>query len=258
MWAFFFSCSFCVLPMNAKGVFIVCVYRKLYWLLILNITHHRVLLHLLYTIATHTTHHLPYGECFSFGCVSCWDNTSVQTLVTTTTYKRCAFSVFCSICFTPSPHITFIFRFWAFLLVYPYDYTCWMQKSLRSQFCACERYSYTVCCFLYSKLSMKIKPPRWFTVLDAVMNRYPILKVKTTTVIYRFTSSQPYFVSERFYVSALVFPCVTSKRRSERIWEPVRAIPCVALHHLRTPSPRVPRKTPVKVHRIITQKTITF
>lgn len=40
MWAFFFSCSFCVLPMNAKGVFIVCVYRKMYWLLILNITHH--------------------------------------------------------------------------------------------------------------------------------------------------------------------------------------------------------------------------
>ena len=40
MWAFFFSCSFCVLPMNAKGVFIVCVYRNVYWLLILNITHH--------------------------------------------------------------------------------------------------------------------------------------------------------------------------------------------------------------------------
>ena len=40
MWAFFFSYSFCVLPMNAKGVFIVCVYWKLYWLLILNITHH--------------------------------------------------------------------------------------------------------------------------------------------------------------------------------------------------------------------------
>lgn len=29
--------------------------------------------------------------------------------------------------------------------------------------------------------------------------------------------TQPYFVSERFYMSALVFPCVTSKRCSERI-----------------------------------------
>lgn len=144
MWAFFFSCTFCVLPMNAKCVFIVCVYQKVYWLLILNITHHLCsappALH-----HRHTPHITCFhGDCFSFGCVSCWDNTPVQTLVATTTYKRCAFPVFCSICFTPSPHITAIFRFWAFL----FGVSLWLYllsaKSLRSQFCACERYSYTV------------------------------------------------------------------------------------------------------------------
>ena len=265
----------------------------------------------------------------------------------------------CSICFTPSPHITAIFRFWAFLFGVPFDYTYWMQKSLRSQFCACERYSYAMCCvscwvcsvpcalytsngtkhyisfcvllhLLYTITTVQ-KAGHWFTVATTAIFRFwaflcvcpcvslrgfwtslwthlrvilvycvscwvcSKLRIETQSqngnvvksyrpkmvfqhcvlflLLPHITTKrgnklrhpcdsrhtpQPYFVSERFFCPALVFPRVPSERRSKRFWEPVRAISCVPLHHLRTPSPRVSRKTPVKVHRIITQKTITF
>ena len=96
-----------------------------------------------------------------------------------------------------------------------------MQKSLRSQFCACERYSYAVCCSLYAKLSMKIKPLRWFTVLLETQRQ-------NSAEFWRATTPSPHSrISFLSVFMCLPFPCVTSERRSERIWEPVRAIPCV-------------------------------
>lgn len=146
MWAFFFSCSFCVLPMNAKGVFIVCVYRKLYWLLILNITHHLC-------SAPPALHHrhTPHITCLmvsAFFLAVCpaeithqskrW---SRQLLTKGVLFLWSAPSALHHRHTSPSYFVSE-----RFFLVYPYDYTCWMQKSFRSQFCACESYSYVVCC----------------------------------------------------------------------------------------------------------------
>ena len=199
MWAFFFSCTFCVLLMNAKGVFIVCVYQKVYWLLILNITHHLC-------SAPPALHHrhTPHITCLmvsAFLLAVCPAEITHQS-------KRWSRQLLTKgvlfLCSAPSalhhqPHITFTFRFWAFLFGVPlWLYLLNVKTAQKSILCVWEVFlCYVLCvllsmfcslCFiLLSDLCMQITDAacQWMQIahyLGVVKTPTPF----TTTAVFRF------------------------------------------------------------------------
>ena len=249
MWAFFFSCTFCVLPMNAKGVFIVCVYQKVYWLLILNITHHLCSApSALHHRHTHTTALAFMVSTFLLAVcpaeITHQSKRWSRQLLTKGVLFLCSAPSALHYCHTSPPY----FVSERFFLVYPYDYLLNVKIAQKSILCVWEVFLCCVLCVLLSACSVPCEltyqnnggrnsktkrrwvfrattpSPHIITFLRCFQNDNTF----TTTAVFRFWA---FYVSARF----LAWLLNVAQNASESLWELflccvscwVYSVPCV-------------------------------
>ena len=164
--------------------------------------------------------------------------------------------MFCSICFTPSPHITAIFRFWAFLFCVPlWLYLLNAKIAQKSILCVWEVFLYCVLFFVFQT----VNEDKTTTVIYRTRcgheslphledkNHYGDLPLYIITAIFRFwaflcicpcVSSCSFWTSLRTYLRAcesysLCVLCVLFQKRVENSFAILRAscwvcsVPCV-------------------------------